>query len=82
MSTTHHVCISVRGVLRKTNREIERDWKGAITDDGRVLTKGQEIREAFMDELAQGHEVIPFGEPCEGFSYKTGCPGHKNGEET
>jgi hypothetical protein len=30
-----------------------------------------------MDELVRGHDVIPMGEPCEGFDYKKGCPGHE-----
>jgi hypothetical protein len=31
-----------------------------------------------MDELVRGHEVIPCGEPCKGFDYKKGCPGHES----
>jgi len=49
--------------------------------DGTRFTSIEEMREAFMDELAQGHKVIPVGKPCDGFDYKTGCPGHKIMEE-
>lgn len=37
----------------------------------------REVKAAFIDELLKGHELIPFGDPCEGFDYKTGCPGHE-----
>jgi hypothetical protein len=43
--------------------------------DGKPSTPDR-VREALMDELAKGHELVPFGEPCEGFDYKSGCPGH------
>jgi hypothetical protein len=72
-----HIGISVRGVLRQPLRQIWREWKGAVTDDeGNPLPDAESIRDAFMNELAKGHEVIPFGEPCEGWDYRTGCPGH------
>jgi hypothetical protein len=42
---------------------------------------GKEVREVLYDELAKGRKVIPMGEPCEGFSYDTGCPGHGQPEQ-
>lgn len=75
-----HMRISVRGSLRRSIRELEQAWSGAITDDaGKVLTTGLEIQSFFMDQLAQGREYLPMGE-CEGFDYKTGCPGHASNE--
>ena len=68
-----HLCLSVRGAIRNY-----RDWIGAMTNSetGEALT-ASEIQDALMDELTKGHEVIPFGEPCEGFDYAGGgCPGH------
>jgi hypothetical protein len=70
-----HTCPSVRGALRWPKRELARMCKGVRMPDGRRPTPDQ-LRDHFMDELAQGHEVVPLGEPCEGFSFKTGCPGH------
>ena len=81
--TRYHMCISVRGVLRWPDRKLVADWKGAITDDdGKLLNTAHEIREFFLDQLAQGREVIPLGPACEGFDYKLGCPGHEMTEET
>jgi len=75
-----HMCINVRAQIEKPLRLLEREWKGAITDDyGETLTRGYEIRAFWMDQLAQGREVVPFGEECEGFDYKKGCPGHEDG---
>jgi hypothetical protein len=74
VSTTIHVSLSVRGALHWKDRELKNLL--ANQETGQMLTAA-EAREALMDELAQGHEMIPFGEPCDGFSYKTGCPGHK-----
>lgn len=69
-----HMCQSVRGALQNWK---PRDWRNVIRDDqGRWLTPA-EAKFFFMDELAKGHEVLPFGEPCEGFDYSGGgCPGH------
>ena len=67
-----HGCIDVRGLLLKKDRDL-RGW--LTNDDGRELSP-QEARLALMDELLKGHEVIPVGDPCEGFNFKTGCPGH------
>ncbi len=74
-----HMCVSVRGAIRNW-----RDWAGSITgDDGKRLMTKHEIQNALMDELAKGHEVIPLGNPCEGFDYSGGgCPGHSVEAET
>lgn len=77
MTRQIHMCQSIRGPLMnwpiskwvnatkyitKTGGEPYRDWR--------------ELKDAFLDELAQGHEVIPISKDCEGFDFKTGCPGH------
>ena len=69
-----HISLSVRGALRNmTRRQLAGLFKH---DDGRRMT-ADEARDVLMDELAKGHEVIPFGKPCEGFDYSGGgCPGH------
>lgn len=74
-----HVCLSVRGALRNYTK---RDLKTLFLDEtGRRLT-ADEAKEVLFDELAKGHEVIPVGEPCQGFDYSGGgCPGHP-GEAT
>jgi len=72
---TLHMCISVRGAI--TNFK-PREWRNCVEDSetGRTL-KPDEVFQGFLDELARGHEVIPFGKPCEGFDYSGGgCPGH------
>ncbi len=78
MATKIHMCLSVRGALKTmTKRQLGRMFSH---DDGRRMT-ADEARDALMDELAKGHEVIPFGEPCEGFDYGgSGCPGHEVAE--
>ena len=83
MKSKHHMCVSVRGVLRWPDRKLVSDWSGCITDGaGKSLKTAFEIREFWMDHLAKGHEVIPLGEPCEGFDYGgKGCPGHPMPDE-
>lgn len=66
------MCLSVRGALNMPKSKL-RGW--IRHDSGRLMTP-DEARHALMDELAKGHEVIPMGEPCEGFDYTKGCPGH------
>ena len=76
MSRTTHSCLSVRGALLNWS---DRRFEGLFRrDDGTVMT-AREAKMALLDELAQGHEVIPLGAACEGFDYRgRGCPGHEN----
>lgn len=75
--TTLHMCISVRGMLAWNTTETKRNLKSITKSDGTRYTSIHEFRNALMDELSQGHEVIPMGDACEGFDYKKGCPGHE-----
>jgi hypothetical protein len=69
-----HCCMDVRGALKMTKRQLG----GMFRDgDGRRLSADQ-ARDALLDHIAAGHEVIPFGPICNGFDYKTGCPGHES----
>jgi hypothetical protein len=69
---TIHMCIDVRGALRNFKA---REWRGCTHDDGRAMSP-EEVRDYFLDCLAKGWRVVPFGQPCEGFDYLEGCPGH------
>lgn len=72
--TNYHLCQSVRGALLNWKK---REWRCLIDKDGRRLSV-DEAKEWMLGQLAQGREVIPLThEPCEGFDYKTGCPGHR-----
>lgn len=75
MGRTIHVSQSVRGALRWSPREFRAATEWITKSDGSRFTP-EGLREALMDELAQGHEFLPMGE-CEGFDPKTGCPGHE-----
>lgn len=80
MTKRVHVSLSIRGALRNWNPS---EWVGVVTENGRTL-EPEEFRDRLFDELAKGHEVIPYGEECEGFDYGGGgCPGHEipEGEE-
>lgn len=63
--------LSVRGYLRGSDR----DCRNLFKRDGRFLTP-REAKEVLAQYLANGHEVLPFGPPCEGFDKVKGCPGH------
>ncbi len=78
MTKTLHMCLSVRGALMNWTAK---DFRTLFTrSDGRRATDA-EAKSYLLDELAKGHEVIPMGEPCEGFDYSGGgCPGHPQEE--
>lgn len=78
MNRTIHMGLSVRGCLRSGEW---RNLAGSVrdSDTGRMLT-ADEIHEQLCDELAQGHEIIPFGEACDAWDWKTGCKGHESTE--
>ena len=75
-STNYHLCVSVRGLLHKPDRELKRDMRSMTKDDGSRFSTVQELRNALMDELAQGHEVLKIA-PCDNFDWKNGCQGHR-----
>lgn len=82
MSTTHHMCLSVRGTIARGFRDKRyfRDCLKWITrDDGSRYRNTDELLDALLDLIAKGHEVIPMTrEVCEGFDYSgKGCPGHE-----
>ena len=67
-----HFCIDIEGVLKRSNRELSK----LFTDKGRPQP-GPLVRQWLKLQLAQGKQVLPLSDqPCEGFSYQTGCPGH------
>ncbi len=76
MSTVLHCCISVRGALKWPKSRLRRFLRH---ESGRWAT-ADEAQDFLLDELQQGHLVLPIGEPCEGFDYVKGCPGHEGGE--
>jgi hypothetical protein len=67
-----HGCVDIRGVLNWGNNDLKKLFKAK---DGKEFS-AEEIRNFLYDKLGEGHEVLPIGEPCEGFDIKTGCPGH------
>jgi hypothetical protein len=77
-STTIHVGISIRGALRSGEY---RNFVKSCTDKttGRPLTE-LEVFDCLCDELAQGHEIIPFDNACDNWDPKTGCKGHRHVE--
>lgn len=75
MGRTIHVCQSVEGAIRNWDK---RTWNSLAKSNN---TSVDEIKERFWSYMRDGIKVIPIGEPCEGFSYQTGCPGHEKVEE-
>lgn len=74
MRELRHVCQSVEGALKNWTL---REWESIARENKMTIS---EAKECFWSYLREGKLVIPFGDPCEGFDYKKGCPGHKIGE--
>lgn len=78
MGTIMHASLCVRGAI---------DWPAKLRaglfrhEDGSKVSP-RDARNYLLDRLAEGKELLPIGEPCEGFDYKTGCPGHEPEPET
>jgi hypothetical protein len=70
------MCVSVRGLLHRSNAELRSDMKWITKDGGIPYASVAEFRNSLMDELAKGHEVLPTGE-CDNFDWKKGCQGHE-----
>lgn len=73
----YHLCMSVRGALRKPKKQL----KGIMFDDNGRPMSADEVIETLMDELSKGHEVLPIGE-CDNFDYIHGCKGHPDEVDT
>lgn len=69
---TIHMSVSIEGVLRWPDK----DLRNMFTDDAGNRQPANLVRDFLKLELAKGRRVLPMGEPCEGWSYETGCPGH------
>ena len=71
---TIHSCLDIKGALTNWSNEM---LAGMFAHtDGRPYT-AREVKAQLLEYLSEGKEVLPLGVPCEGFSYKTGCPGHR-----
>ena len=71
MRETIHCSLSVRGALRWNQKQL----RGLLTDQAGHKLSPREAREALMQMLSEGVEMLPLGD-CDGFDPKTGCPGH------
>lgn len=78
MAKEFHGCIHVMDMLKWSQSETKANLRVISKEDGTRYSCVNEFRRALQDELADGHEVLPMGEPCEGFDYaEGGCPGHE-----
>ena len=73
--TTHHLVVSVRGMLNWPAKEAKRNLRWITKDDGTHFRSVDELRHMLMDELAKGHEVLKTGD-CDNHDWKKGCLGH------
>lgn len=76
MTQSFHMCLSVRGALNWNRIETKRNMKALFQNNGEKFPSVEALRNALMDELAKGNEVIPMGK-CDNFDPKTGCRGHE-----
>lgn len=72
----YHMSLCVRGALKWPKSRLKKMF---LSDDGKSMTADQ-ARDVLLDELSQGHEVIPMGK-CDNFCFKEGCKGHEEGTQ-
>jgi hypothetical protein len=77
MKQTIHACLNVRGLLELPKSKL----KHLFHDNKGARLSPDEAKNYLYNCLSEGKEVLPFGEPCEGFDYKKGCNGHKQDKE-
>lgn len=68
-----HAQVNIRGVLRWGAVGLRGMFRAV---DGRLMS-GAEVVDYLLDHLESGHKMLPWGVPCEGWSFLTGCPGHR-----
>lgn len=73
-SMTIHVGLSIRGALKFNTRELGMMFRKL---DGRGYISADDAKKHLEEHLAAGRLYLPIGPICEGFSYQSGCPGHR-----
>lgn len=68
--TNFHICQSVDGALKNWKKA---EWRNIAEANNMTIDA---VKEQFKIYQFEGKRVIPLGDPCEGFSYIDGCPGH------
>jgi hypothetical protein len=69
---TFHTSLSVRGAIRWPDREL----RNLVADENGDRFTPARARDWLASELAKGHEHLPIGRRCKGFTFRNGCPGH------
>lgn len=67
-----HLGLDIAGALEWSNERLT----GLLVDGARRLPGG-EVREHLQAAWDRGDRMLPIGDECVGFSYLTGCPGHR-----
>lgn len=76
MTQIRHMRLDVKGALRNWGKRQLKSFASAFTVDGRQCRTADEARDALLQCLSEGKLFLPMGE-CDGFDFKTGCPGHR-----
>jgi hypothetical protein len=67
-----HMSLCLAGALKW-----RKNLKGIFTDENGNEVSHMEAKKYIKECIEKGWRVIPMSEePCEGFSYQDGCPGH------
>lgn len=79
MAKSFHVHIDVKEMLTHSDAGL-RPFRKAFVVEGVRTSTVTEVRQILVETLANGTLFLPAGQPCEGWSYQTGCPGHEREE--
>ena len=79
MTTRVHLSLSVRGALNWTAAETRSALAWMTRDDGTPYATPSELRDALMDQLAAGVELIPMT-GCDNHDPRDGCRGHEEAD--
>jgi len=73
---TIHCQLDVGGLLTSDDAELRKIMPHIKDGDGYQFTDLATLKMALVGLLSKGVKFLPFGEPCDGWDYATGCPGH------
>ncbi len=77
MTTRYCLSISVRSMLQWTSADTRQNMKNITDDQGNHYRDVHSFRNALMDELVAGHELIKCNRNCDKHDWKLGCQGHE-----
>jgi len=70
-----HTSVDLKGLLTWKDKDLRR-WLSSFVFENGPASDVQTLRGKLLELVMEGTLFLPVGEPCEGWTDASGCPGH------